>query len=159
MPCDLKYSIFSKCVFYWLFKFHKYAKRGYCFKLIVQYHEATKYKDMNEVDTFFLEKSEFLKCSKIETPCCYANTYKRFLTFFVGWLDEAKVSCILRYQGVKLILAYSWARPAILAAGKSLLYYLFLLSSPFLWETTQNDPQGLTCRQTLRNQYRTIDYI
>ena len=23
------------------------------------------------------------------------------------------------------------------------LYYLFYLSSPFLWETTQNDPQGL----------------
>ena len=29
-----------------------------------------------------------------------------------------------------------------------LLYYLFYLSSPFLWETTENDPQGLTCRQT-----------
>ena len=25
------------------------------------------------------------------------------------------------------------------------LYYLFYLFSPFLWETTQNDPQGLTC--------------
>ena len=30
----------------------------------------------------------------------------------------------------------------------SFLYYLFYLFSPFLWETTQNDPQGLTCRQT-----------
>ena len=72
----------------------------------------------------------------------------------------------------QLILAYSWARPATLAAvgGRGgmflfllflhfhsfssfflvplfhLLYYLFYLSSPFLWETTQNDPQGLTCR-------------
>ena len=27
-----------------------------------------------------------------------------------------------------------------------LFYYLFYLFSPFLWETTQNDPQGLTCR-------------
>ena len=27
------------------------------------------------------------------------------------------MSCILRYQGVKLIQAYSWARPAVLAAG------------------------------------------
>ena len=27
-----------------------------------------------------------------------------------------------------------------------LLYYLFYLSSSFLWETTQNDPQGFTCR-------------
>ena len=28
------------------------------------------------------------------------------------------VSCILRHWGVQLILAYSWARPAILVAGK-----------------------------------------
>ena len=77
----------------------------------------------------------------------------------------AKVSCILRNQGVQLILAYSLARLSILVAGKSkgnvsvspfhsccsffpvapfhLIYYLF---SPFLWETTQNYPQGLTCR-------------
>ena len=34
-----------------------------------------------------------------------------------GWSDVAKVSCILRHQGVQLILAYSWARPAVLAAG------------------------------------------
>ena len=86
----------------------------------------------------------------------------------------AKVSCILRHHGhwgVQLILAYSWARPAILVAGRGrggmflfllflhfhscssffpvplyLLYYPFYLFSPFLWETTQNDPQGLTCR-------------
>ena len=77
----------------------------------------------------------------------------------------AKVSCILRHWGVQLILAYSWARPSILVAGKSrggmflfllflhfhssssffpvplfhLFYYLFYLFSPFLWETTQND--------------------
>ena len=65
-----------------------------------------------------------------------------------GWLGEAKVSCILRHRGVQLILAYSWARPAILAAGKSrggmflflllLHFYLFSvlpcpsLSSPLL---------------------------
>ena len=89
-----------------------------------------------------------------------------------GWLDVAKMSCILRHWGVQLILAYSWARPAILVAGKSrggmflfllflhfhscssffpvplfhLHYYLFYLFSPFLWETTQNDPQGLICQ-------------
>ena len=71
-----------------------------------------------------------------------------------------------------LILAYIWARPAILVAGKGrggmflfllflhfhscsfffplplfhLFYFLSYLSSPFLWETTQNDPQGLMCR-------------
>ena len=92
--------------------------------------------------------------------------------FFAGWSGGAKVSCILCHRGVQLILAYSWARPAILVAGKGrevmflfllflhfhscssffpvplfhLFCYLFCLFSPFLWETTQNDPQGLTCR-------------
>ena len=83
-------------------------------------------------------------------------------------VDVAKVSGVLCHWGVQLILASSWARPAILVGGKGrggmflfllflhfhshssffpvpfprLLFYLF---SPFLWETTQNDPQGLTC--------------
>ena len=35
-----------------------------------------------------------------------------------GWLGGAKVSFILRHRGAQLILAYSWARPAILVAGK-----------------------------------------
>ena len=88
-----------------------------------------------------------------------------------GWLGEANVSCILRYRGVQLILAYSWARPAVLAVGKGrggncfyfftfinfpfshvplfhLLYYLYYLSSSFLWAMAQNEPQGLTCRLT-----------
>ena len=89
-----------------------------------------------------------------------------------GWSGGAKVSCILCHRGVQLILAYSLARPAIVEVGKGrggmflfllflpfhscssffpvplfhLFYYLFYLFSPFLWETTQNDPQGLTCR-------------
>ena len=88
-----------------------------------------------------------------------------------GWSGGAKVLCILHHWGVQLILACSWARPAILVVGKGrggmflfllflhfhscssffpvplfhLLYSLFYLFSPFLWETTQNDPQGLTC--------------
>ena len=41
-----------------------------------------------------------------------------------------KVSCILCHWGVQLILAYSWARPAILVAGKGrggmFLFLLFL---------------------------------
>ena len=91
---------------------------------------------------------------------------------WVGWSGGAKVLCILHHRGVQLILAYNWARPAILVVGKGrggmflfllflhflscssffpvplfhLLYSLFYLFSPFLWETTQNDPQGLTCR-------------
>ena len=91
---------------------------------------------------------------------------------WLGWSGGAKVLCILHHWGVQLILAYSWARPAILVVGKDrggmflfllflhfhscssffpvplfyLLYSLFYLFSPFLWETTQNDPHGLTCR-------------
>ena len=65
-----------------------------------------------------------------------------------GWLGGAKVLCILHHRGVQLILAYSWARPAILVAGKgrgnvfissvSSLSFLFLFllcpsfSSPLL---------------------------
>ena len=79
------------------------------------------------------------------------------------------MSCILRHWGIHLILVYSWARPAVLAAGKdrrgmflfllflhfhsffflpcSFLSFFYYLSS-FLWETIQNGPQGLVCRKT-----------
>ena len=47
-----------------------------------------------------------------------------------GWSGGAKVSCTSRHWGVQLILAYSWARPAILVAGKGrrgmFLFLLFL---------------------------------
>ena len=47
-----------------------------------------------------------------------------------GWLGGVKVSCILSQWGVQLILAYSWARPAILVArkgrGEIFLFLLFL---------------------------------
>ena len=45
------------------------------------------------------------------------------------------MSCILRHWGVQLILAYSWARPAILAAGKGrggMFLFLFLHFHTFL---------------------------
>ena len=84
----------------------------------------------------------------------------------VRWSGDAKMSCISRHRGVQLILAYSWARPAIFVAGKGrggmffllLLFlhfhssysffpvprfHLFYLFSPFLWETTQNDQQNV----------------
>ena len=65
------------------------------------------------------------------------------------WSGGAKVLCILHHRGVQLILAYSWARPAVLVVGKgrggmffissvSSLSFLFLflpcpsLSSPLL---------------------------
>ena len=69
----------------------------------------------------------------------------------------AKVSCILHHRGIQLILAYSWARPAVLVAGKgrggmffissvSSLSFLFLflpcpsLSSPLLSLLSQQAP-------------------
>ena len=58
-----------------------------------------------------------------------------FVHRLVGWLGEATVSCILRHRGVQLRLAYSWARPAILAAGKGrggmFLFLLFLYFQSF----------------------------
>ena len=48
----------------------------------------------------------------------------------MGWSGGAKVLCILHHWGVQLILAYSWARPAILVVGKGrggmFLFLLFL---------------------------------
>ena len=46
------------------------------------------------------------------------RTYILFNANRQGWLGGAKVSFILRHRGAQLILAYSWARPAILVAGK-----------------------------------------
>ena len=93
-------------------------------------------------------------------------------SLFIGGGRVVRRCCVSYITGAsQLILAYSWARPAILVVGKGrggmflflflhflscsiffpvplfhLLYSLFYLFSPFLWETTQNDPQGLTCR-------------
>ena len=95
-----------------------------------------------------------------------------FLSYIWGLVEWCEGVTYLSHWGVQLILAYSWARPAILVADKGrggmflfllflhfhscssffpvplfhLFYYLFYLFSPFLWETTQNHPQGLTCR-------------
>ena len=43
------------------------------------------------------------------------------------WLGVAKALCILRHRGVQLILAYSWARPAILVGGngRGEMFYFF----------------------------------
>ena len=98
---------------------------------------------------------------------CYLYVFVYHVTSLVfvwGWSGGAKVSCILCHRGVQLILANSWARPAILVVDKGrggmflfllflpfhscssffpvllfhLFYYLFYLFSPILWEMTQN---------------------
>ena len=54
-----------------------------------------------------------------------------------GWSGGVKASCILRHRGVQLILACSWARPAILVAGKvegdGCIYSVSSLSFLFLF--------------------------
>ena len=142
--------------------------------------------DPSSVDTF--QRVHFclpyqMKCIPtltLEALSIFSRQHFHFLFLLIslcklsvgGWSGGAKVLCILHHWGVQLILAYSWARPAILVVGKGrggmflfllflhfhscssffpvplfhLLYSLFYLFSPFLWETTQNDPQGLTCR-------------
>ena len=50
------------------------------------------------------------------------------------WSGGAKVLCILRHRGIQLILAYSWAKPAILVAGKGkggmFFYFCFFTFIP-----------------------------
>ena len=54
------------------------------------------------------------------------------LSQFASWSGGAKVSCILCHRGVQLILAYSWARPAIVEVRKGRGgMFLFLLFLPF----------------------------
>ena len=50
----------------------------------------------------------------VSTPDC-SSQYPGFQS---SWGGGAKVSCILCHWGVQLILAYSWARPAILVVDK-----------------------------------------
>ena len=124
--------------------------------------------------TYKLLKDIYNVCMFVNFSYYFKNISCEWVEYFTdrGWSGGAKVLCILHHRGVQLILAYSWARPAILVVGKGrggmflfllflhfhscssffpvplfhLLYSLFYLFSPFLWETTQNDPQGLTCR-------------
>ena len=51
----------------------------------------------------------------------------------VGWCEGL---CILHHWGVQLILAYNWARPAILVVGKGrggMFLFLLFLSFSFLF--------------------------
>ena len=118
--------------------------------------------DLEFLDRFFKNTS----CKIAMSGLAGIGRCSRF-TSWLGWSGGVKVLCILHHRGVQLILAYRWARPAILVVGKGrggmflfllflhfhscssffpvplfhLLYSLFCLFSPFLWETTQNDPQ------------------
>ena len=64
--------------------------------------------------TFHIEICLLFHDNFIIFPTPHLHTHS---TQFKGWMGGAKVSCILRHRGVQLILAYSWARPAVLKAG------------------------------------------
>ena len=88
----------------------------------------------------------------------------------------AKVSCSLRHRCVQLILAYRWARPAVVVAGifyfvcfftfipitLSSLSLSFIFStisslfSPFLWEKTKSKPTrvDVSLNPNTFNQYK-----
>ena len=62
------------------------------------------------------------------------TTLRKFWCMYINCKQGggAKVSCILCHWGVQVILAYSWARPAILVTGKGRGgMFLFLLFLPF----------------------------
>ena len=71
-----------------------------------------------------------LAAGKGRGECFLFLLFLHFHSFSWGWSGGAKVLCILHHWGVQLILAYSWARPAILVVGKGrggmFLFLLFL---------------------------------
>ena len=85
------------------------------------------------------------------------NGSRHHLEIFYYFKDYGvvKVLCILRHRSIQLILGYSLARPIHVAGKGTGGMFLFLLILHFhsfscffpvsLWETTQNDPQELTC--------------
>ena len=119
-----------------------------------------------------LSQYDLHKCTQMSAA------YARPVVDIGGWSGGSKVLCILHHWGVQLILACSWARPAILVVGKGrggmflfllflhfhscssffpvplfhLLYSLFYLFSPFLWETTQMTLKGWRVVKPQHNQ-------
>ena len=73
---------------------------------------------------------ESIRCFEYCHPSFIKMKYVAIAILQWGWSGGAKVLCILHHWGVQLILAYSWARPAILVVGKGrggmFLFLLFL---------------------------------
>ena len=72
----------------------------------------------------------YKECKAFFSRKIWDNTVNSALRTTWGWLGVAKVLCILCHWVIQLILAYSWARPAFLVAGKGgggvFLFLLFL---------------------------------
>ena len=131
------------------------------------------HRDVQLILSYIWARPAILKAGNGRGGCFY---FFCFFTFIPVALPFASLSggcqwcegVVYLMSPVQLILAYSWARPAILVVGKGrggmfllllflyfhscssffpvplfhLFYYLF---SPFLWEMAQNDPQELMC--------------
>ena len=67
---------------------------------------------------------------------CRGKMFIKYIATDTDLFSSRKLLYILRHRGVQLILAYCWARPAILAAGKGeggmFLFLLFLTFIHFL---------------------------
>ena len=62
--------------------------------------------------------SEYLEGESDLSTCYFSRFPSINFTLALEYLGVAKVSCILHHWDAQLIIAYSWARPAILVAGK-----------------------------------------
>ena len=74
------------------------------------------YISAQNIDCGYPQSRFFIRNKKNNVYLCKPQFYYTKVGW--GWLGGVKVSCILCHQSVQLILAYSWARPAILVAGK-----------------------------------------
>ena len=66
----------------------------------------------------YLFSGRYIVFSKVCPSIRLSQNCVHSVTGVGGWSGGAKVLCIMRHWGVQLILDYSWARPAILVAGK-----------------------------------------
>ena len=151
----MSYSVASDLRIHYLLRFHA----------IIFWREKKNYSLLNAANcstqesffcfVFFFSKNYCPHCLAVST-LDFDSQSPRFKSPKRGWSGVAKVSCILRHRGVQLILAYSWARLAVLVAGKGrggmflflhfhscssffpvlLFDRLYYRTSAFLWETT-----------------------
>ena len=86
----------------------------------------------------FRTELTLIKLLNLDQTAGFTQPARAFLSNYLvsGGGGVAKVSCILRHWGIQLILAYSWARLAILVAGLGrggMFYSIYSLSFLFLF--------------------------